>query len=820
MGRFTQGTEDVSLDEKACSQLNEAPSELLDTIDSLRGVVRLNEMPLPQLIVIGNQNCGKSSVLESISRVNFGVNGFVCTRFPTELALRRASETHVQVSIKRQHSDEQSSEPQPSFSRRNFDAEKLPDLIREAETAMGIRDAVGFVRGFSDDILHIEVHGPTLPNLTLVDLPGLFESANKEQTEDDKAHVERIVEKYMADERSIILVVVGGHDPSTHAGPRLARKFDKEGKRTLGILTRIDSLEPGPDQELCLKCVKNDYIHFSHGWHALRNRTAKEREDNISNEERDALEREFFSRSPWNEVPDKDKGAHSLRLKLSEHLLRIIQENLSTVIEDVNEVRRRRITEKDDLGVPLRSYREQRNFISAMAKEYQELTERALSGKYDHSMFGYLGDESRQSQESRLLSQIRERSRLFGELLSTAGRTFEVRQSHDTVESEQTSCGTSVDNKRQGGNTQSSANQRAKVIEAEESRAKPEDDSNVPTPSDRSSILGGDRSSNLFALNNRRFHCGKISPGHGMSETFLSIETVRQFYTHPRPTLVTRESMDRSVLEFVATWRGMEGHGDTNTALTKEIFKRQALAWEGIVKAHADALWQACKRFVDLALAQTVNITVRHRVKDKIIRPAMRRLQKEFFAKRDEILVSHQNVDPSGFDGYMDHRALASRSHESAERLGKWAKRSKASADAEAFHANVYTNAPVAMAEFSAARSIDLATACLETVTMSLASTFQIMAVENCLYTGLRNLFTEETIGKQSESLISAVVGDMPDVAARREQLSREIDVTTRGLKVLRQNRNCTVADSDESDAPDDLCGTERDDESQGQESD
>jgi hypothetical protein len=70
--------------------------DLLNIIDSLRpqGISRI--VDLLQIIVCGNQSSGKSSVLEVISGMLFPTKDNLCTRFATELILRRnPSETET-----------------------------------------------------------------------------------------------------------------------------------------------------------------------------------------------------------------------------------------------------------------------------------------------------------------------------------------------------------------------------------------------------------------------------------------------------------------------------------------------------------------------------------------------------------------------------------------------------------------------------------------------------------------------------------------------------------------------------------------------------
>jgi Dynamin family len=73
--------------------------DLLDSVDCLRSQGISHYVLLPQIIVCGDQSSGKSSVLEAISGVSFPIKSNLCTRFPTELVLRKTSHIDVSVSI-------------------------------------------------------------------------------------------------------------------------------------------------------------------------------------------------------------------------------------------------------------------------------------------------------------------------------------------------------------------------------------------------------------------------------------------------------------------------------------------------------------------------------------------------------------------------------------------------------------------------------------------------------------------------------------------------------------------------------------------------
>ena len=65
-----------------------------------------------------------------------------------------------------------------SFARELSSLEDLPTTMADAAVAMGLSASSS---AFSSDILRLEVRGPEMPQLTIVDLPGLIHSENKYQ---------------------------------------------------------------------------------------------------------------------------------------------------------------------------------------------------------------------------------------------------------------------------------------------------------------------------------------------------------------------------------------------------------------------------------------------------------------------------------------------------------------------------------------------------------------------------------------------------------------------------------------------------------------
>lgn len=148
--------------------------DLLDSVDRLCSQGIDHYISLPQIIVCRDQSSGKSSVLEAISGVSFPVKSNPCTRFPTELVLRKTPHVGVSVCIVPDHSHNETERASLSNFCETLDGfHALPDLIENAKKAMAIGS---FGRAFSKDLLRIEISGPDRPHLTIVDLPGLIHS--------------------------------------------------------------------------------------------------------------------------------------------------------------------------------------------------------------------------------------------------------------------------------------------------------------------------------------------------------------------------------------------------------------------------------------------------------------------------------------------------------------------------------------------------------------------------------------------------------------------------------------------------------------------
>ncbi|KAI1764614.1 P-loop containing nucleoside triphosphate hydrolase protein [Hypoxylon sp. FL1150] len=361
--------------------------DLLDIVDSLRSHGVSHYVDLPQIIVCGSQSSGKSSTLESISGISFPTSEGLCTRFATELILRRGDKAEIKVHI------------QPSAGRSNEERARLsafagsakgqddfPNIVEAAKEAMGLTGHEG-AKVFSTDVLRIESTSPSAPNLTLVDLPGLFGASDKNQSDDDAALVQDLVVSYMRQRRSIILAVVAADNPfANQPVTKFARDIDPTGSRTLGLITKPDKIDEGSESErYYLELAQNLNVKLTLGWHVLRNRSHTTADD--TTEERDEREADFFAASAWGQLDSSQLGVESLRARLRKILWKQIQTGLPGVKAEVQSGIKDCRAKLSQLGKARSTMREKHTYLQRISSRLSKLVRAAIDGVYADGFF-------------------------------------------------------------------------------------------------------------------------------------------------------------------------------------------------------------------------------------------------------------------------------------------------------------------------------------------------------------------------------------------------------------------------------------------------
>lgn len=373
--KTTDSLQDLQTDEQR---------RILDTVAQVRKCGLESVLSLPQLVVCGDQSAGKSSVLEALTEIPFPRNDNLCTRFATEIILRRAPQDSLTIKII-PDSERPASEQAAirSFHETITDFSELPRIMADAMIAMSMDDKSAFAR----DVLSIEIEGPTRPQLTLVDIPGLIANATKGVTDADVKMVAEITDHYISSPRTICLAVISA--TNDHANQPIltkVRKYDPEGNRTLGIITKPDRLPSGSGSETAfISLARNEDVFFKLGWHVLKNRSFEEGDNSLI--ERNAAEVTFFRNSNFKTLPKETVGIVTLRTRLSMLLFEHVKQELPKLRQDLENALYDTKSQIDVLGTRRSTPADCKAYLTQLSLDILEVAKAAVDGHYETDYF-------------------------------------------------------------------------------------------------------------------------------------------------------------------------------------------------------------------------------------------------------------------------------------------------------------------------------------------------------------------------------------------------------------------------------------------------
>ncbi|ODA80261.1 hypothetical protein RJ55_03219 [Drechmeria coniospora] len=396
----------------------------LAKIDKLRELNVGSMIPLPQLVVVGDQSSGKSSVLESMTGFSFPRAAGLCTRYATQITCHRHPIKSVRVSIiPRPDADDTLKSQLLEFERctTELDNDALTEIFHEANLAMGIRmtadDKKDGLAAFSQDILKIEVHGPDQSHMTVIDVPGIFRVPTAGLTaEADIVLVENMVKSYMSNRRTIILAVMPCNvDIATQEILKLAEAADPVGLRTMGVLTKPDLATESATKEAVIDLLAGNRSNLKLGYYVVKNRGA---DDNTSTlVQRADDEKAFFMGSPWPCVQERC-GIAALKGRLRHLLMKISKQEIPNVKFDIEQRLHRCKDKLATMGPTRGDENSQRLYLGKLANKFQAIAQAALNGYYiSDNIFEEMPD-------LKLITRIIKLNEVFSNTLWTSGHSW------------------------------------------------------------------------------------------------------------------------------------------------------------------------------------------------------------------------------------------------------------------------------------------------------------------------------------------------------------------------------------------------------------
>lgn len=317
-------------------ELNNMES-LIHTINKLQdvfAVIGKHEIDLPQIVVVGSQSSGKSSVLESLVGKSFLPRGTgIVTRAPLVLQMIRYSEEERKsmLEITKNNKIKQWAwflhKPKTIFH--NFN-----EVRNEIENRTNF--LAGNNKGITHDQIVLKVYTDTF-NLTFIDLPGLTKVPVGDQPEDIDEQIHNLILKYVKQPNSIILAVVTANtDPSTSESLQIARKMDPEGLRTIAVVTKLDLIDQGTLQDSA-ELLSGEKIPVKLGIIGVVNRSQKDINDNKNIHDTLQSERKFLKTHYPNIYKKHGNGA--LAKTLQNILLKHIKKTFPLLVKNLEDTK-------------------------------------------------------------------------------------------------------------------------------------------------------------------------------------------------------------------------------------------------------------------------------------------------------------------------------------------------------------------------------------------------------------------------------------------------------------------------------------------------
>ena len=253
-------------------------TQILRIGNTLSGLFSEAQSPIkpPRIVVVGTQSAGKSSVLNNILEMELMPTGKqMVTRTPINLQLINSSESktefgNYQDGIWQSKVMIPLSQPDPT-------KEEICQIKEQIEKQT--IEKAGNNKNITSHEIVIKVYSPKVPDLNLIDLPGLTMVActDKGQPADIKDRIRRLVSSYIAQERTIILAVIAARvDLEADMALELIKHHDPEGERTVGVLTKVDLMNT--DSHIGSYITQNisKDLQLKYGYFAVRNKALPE----------------------------------------------------------------------------------------------------------------------------------------------------------------------------------------------------------------------------------------------------------------------------------------------------------------------------------------------------------------------------------------------------------------------------------------------------------------------------------------------------------------------------------------------------------------
>uniref|UniRef100_A0A8C0KVX6 Interferon-induced GTP-binding protein Mx2 n=1 Tax=Canis lupus dingo TaxID=286419 RepID=A0A8C0KVX6_CANLU len=360
-------------------------------VDSLRALGVEQDLALPAIAVIGDQSSGKSSVLEALSGVALPRGSGIVTRCPLVLKLKRDPHKAWRGRISYRKTELQFQDPS-----------QVEKEIRQAQNIIA-----GQGLGISHELISLEITSPEVPDLTLIDLPGITRVAVGNHPGGFGLPPlwcwltgDALIKNYIQKQETINLVVVPCNvDIATTEALSMAQEVDPNGDRTIGVLTKPDLVDRGTEKTV-VNVAQNLTYHLQKGYMIVRCRGQEEITNQLSLAEATEKERMFFQTHPYFRALLEEGKATvpCLAERLTKELILHINKSLPLLEKQIRESHQRATDELHQCGDSIPSNEADKMFfLIEKIKLFNQDIDKLIEG-----------EEIVKKNETRLYNKIRE----------------------------------------------------------------------------------------------------------------------------------------------------------------------------------------------------------------------------------------------------------------------------------------------------------------------------------------------------------------------------------------------------------------------------
>lgn len=189
-------------------------------------------------------------------------------------------------------------------------------------------------KGINRQPINLKIFSPHVLNLTLVDLPGLTKVPIGDQPSDIEKQTRTLISEYIAKPNSIILAVSPANvDLVNSEALKLARHVDPMGRRTIGVLTKLDLMDHGTN---ALDILSGRVYPLKLGFIGVVNRSQQDIQSGKPLSEALKSEADFFRHHPAYRNMANRCGTQFLAKTLNTTLMAHIRDRLPDIKARLN----------------------------------------------------------------------------------------------------------------------------------------------------------------------------------------------------------------------------------------------------------------------------------------------------------------------------------------------------------------------------------------------------------------------------------------------------------------------------------------------------